>query len=77
MVSEFVLLQPNSLTHSLTQGISEIHVSSDPKFVPLCELLGAEEAERVLVFVSTSGKSKKLFLKPDPSREHRTKVIVS
>lgn len=56
------------------QGISEIHVLADPKYVSLRKLLGAEDAERLLVFVNTAGKSKKLVLQPDPSRQHRTEV---
>ena len=56
------------------QGVSEIHVLADPKYTPLCELLGGQESERLLSFVNTSRKSEQLTLQPDPSREHRTKV---
>lgn len=61
------------------QGVSQIHVLCDPKYIPLCELLGEEDAERLLVFVntplSTTGRSRKLTLREDASKEHRTQVI--
>ena len=56
------------------QGVSQIHVLSDPNYIPLHQLLGEEEALRLLLFVNIPQHMRKLTLQPDSSREHRREV---
>ena len=56
------------------QGVSRIFVLVDPNYLPLRELLGEEDAERLLVFVNVPQPSRKLTLQPDSSKEHRQEV---
>ena len=56
------------------QGVSKIYVLVDPNYLPLRELLGEEDSERLLVFVNVPQPTRKLTLQPDSSKEHRQEV---
>ena len=74
----FVISDHNIITREYycihLQGVSQIHVLNDPNYIPLCQLLGEEDAERLILFVNAPLPTRKLTLQPDSSREHRQEV---
>lgn len=58
----------------MLQGDHVIRVAADTNYKRLLDLLSSDEAERILIFVSTAQENSRLKLAPDPSDEHRNQV---
>ena len=72
-----VLMGTLQLSFCVVKGENCVYAVVDSKYKRLLEALSPEQAEDVLKFanMASSSPDSSLILGPDPSREHRTKVI--